>query len=80
LPENDKPFRSWIKKITYGRYTPPAEATVHSELCKLHAETEIIVRKNISDYLVLTYVTAYLIVLAITECLPFQNLGGENDG
>ncbi len=43
MPENDKPFKTLIKMITYGRYTPPLEATCHSELCKLHAETEIII-------------------------------------
>ena len=50
MPENDKAFRVWVKQITYGRYQPPTEATVHSELCKLHAETEIVVRQKISTY------------------------------
>ena len=48
--ENDKAFRVFIKKITYGRYTPPCANTAYSELINLVAETETKVRSVINKY------------------------------
>ncbi len=39
-----------LKKITYGRYSPPIANTVMSELVKLYSETELKVIKIIADY------------------------------
>ena len=50
LYENDKIFRTFIKKITYGRYQPPCENTAYSELLNLVAETESNIRNVISRY------------------------------
>ncbi len=50
LCENDKPFRAFIKKITYGRYQPPCENTAYSELLNLVAETESNMRNVINRY------------------------------
>ncbi len=50
MGENDIYFRSYIKRITYGRYSPPTANTALSELVNLYAETELKVRKIITDY------------------------------
>ena len=47
---NDRAFRYFIKKITYGRYQPPWENTSYSELLNLVAETESNIRNVISRY------------------------------
>ena len=59
MPEYDKPFRAWIKQITYGLYTPLVESTVHSVLCNLHAETGTTARKRIVEY-------------QVRSCSPYQ--------
>lgn len=50
MGETDIYFRNYIKKITYGRYSPPTANTALSELVNLYAETELKVRKIIDDY------------------------------
>jgi hypothetical protein len=50
MGDNDIYFRNYIKKITYGRYSPPTTNTAIYELVNLYAETELTVRKNIDDY------------------------------
>ncbi len=51
MGETDIYFRNYIKKITYGRYSPPTTAnTALSELVNLYAETELKARKIIDDY------------------------------
>ena len=42
MDENDIYFRNYIiKKITYGRYSPPTVNTPISELVNLYIETEL---------------------------------------
>ena len=50
LCEHDKAFRVFIKKITYGRYTPPCANTAYSELLNLVAETGMNMRSVINKY------------------------------
>ncbi len=50
MGETDIHFRNYIKKITYGRYSPPTAYTALSELVILYVETEVKVRKIIDDY------------------------------
>ncbi len=50
MGENDIHFRNYIKKITYGRYSPPTANTALSELVDLYAKTELKVRKIVDDY------------------------------
>jgi hypothetical protein len=40
MGENDIYFRKYIKKITYGLYSPPSANTAMSELVNVYAETE----------------------------------------
>jgi hypothetical protein len=50
MGKNDIYFRSYIKRTTYDRYSPPTANTALFELVNLYAETELKVRKNIIDY------------------------------
>jgi hypothetical protein len=51
MGETDKPFRAFIKKITFGRYSPPCAATVNSELINLYAEIQTKMKDEMSDYI-----------------------------
>ena len=51
MAENDKDFRAWVQKITYGRYKPPAEDTALSILVKVSAKIDIVKEKEIRDFL-----------------------------
>jgi hypothetical protein len=46
MGENEIYFRNYIKKITYGHYSPPTANTAIFELVDVYAETELKVRKK----------------------------------
>ncbi len=50
LCEHDKAFRVFIKKITYGRYTPHCANIAYSELLNLVAETGMNIWSVINKY------------------------------
>ena len=50
MGETEIHFRNYIKKIIYGRYSPPTANTALFELVHLYAKTELKVRERIDDY------------------------------
>ena len=51
MGENDKPFRQFIRTITFGRYLPPCAMTVTSELINEYAETQAQMKEDLAKYM-----------------------------